>query len=109
MIRGGNHITLEITDQASAFFLNTLLGVMMNAMLNDGTGFKKIVYSNRVTDLRRGSDGLVRIIRFQFHLDSYDKNTLFLFCGKRTDQIKGFLWGGDGFLLVYKQIENENF
>ena len=32
------------------------------------------------------SDGLARIIRFQFQLDPYDKNTLFLFCGKRTDR-----------------------
>ena len=31
MIRGRNHLTLEITDQASAAFLNTLLGVMMDA------------------------------------------------------------------------------
>ncbi|MGO5444862.1 hypothetical protein ACTQXY_15355 [Faecalimonas sp. LCP19S3_D12] len=31
MIRGRNHITLEIIDQASASFLNTLLGVMMDA------------------------------------------------------------------------------
>lgn len=61
------------------------------------------------TDLRRGIDGLARIIRFQFHLYSYDKNTLFLFCGRRTDRIKELLWEGDGFFLVYKRIENINF
>ena len=27
----GNHLTLEITDQVSASFLHTLLGVMMDA------------------------------------------------------------------------------
>lgn len=31
MIRGRNHLTLEITDQASATFLRTLLGAMMDA------------------------------------------------------------------------------
>lgn len=31
VIRCGNNFTLEITDQASASFLNTLLGVMINA------------------------------------------------------------------------------
>ena len=31
MIRGRNHLTLEITDQASASFLHTLLGAMMDA------------------------------------------------------------------------------
>lgn len=32
--------------------------------------------------------------------------SLFLFCGKRTDRIKGLIWEGDGFLLLYKRIEN---
>lgn len=31
VIRSRNNLTLEITDQASASFLNTLLGVMRNA------------------------------------------------------------------------------
>lgn len=50
-------------------------------MLNDGTGFKKVYLATGFTDLRRGIDGLARVIRFQFQLDPYDKNTLFLFCG----------------------------
>lgn len=78
-------------------------------MLNDGAGFKKVYLATCFTDLRRGIDGLARIIRFQFQLDPYDKNTLFLFCGKRTDRIKGLIWEGDGFLLLYKRIENGNF
>lgn len=60
-------------------------------MLNDGSGFKKVYLATGFTDLRRGIDGLARIIRFQFQLDPYDKNTLFLFCGKRTDRIKGLM------------------
>ena len=72
-------------------------------MLNDGSGFKKVYLATGFTDLRRGIDGLARIIRFQFQLDPYDKNTLFLFCGKRTDRIKGLIWEGDGFLLLYKR------
>ena len=63
-------------------------------MLNDGSGFKKVYIAAGFTDLRRGIDGLARIIRFQFQLDPYDRNTLFLFCGKRTDRIKGLLWEG---------------
>ena len=72
-------------------------------MLNDGTGFKKVYIATGFTDLRRGIDGLARIIRFQFHLDPYDKNALYLFCGRRTDRIKGLLWEGDGFLLLLKK------
>lgn len=75
-------------------------------MLNDAYGFKKVYLATGFTDLRRGIDGLASIIRFRFHLDPYDKNTLFLFCGRRTDRIKGLLWEGDGFLLVYKRIDN---
>lgn len=33
-------------------------------MLNDGTGFKKVYLATGFTDLRRGIDGLARIIRF---------------------------------------------
>lgn len=63
-------------------------------MLNDGTGFKKVYIATGCTDMRKGIDGLARIIRFQFNLDPYDKNTLFLFCGKRTDRIRGLIWEG---------------
>ena len=52
---------------------------------------------------------LVNIIRFCFHLDPYDRNTLFLFCGKRTNRIKGLLWEGDGFLLLYKRLDTGTF
>lgn len=78
-------------------------------MLNDGTGFKKIYLAMGYTDLRRGIDGLTAIIRFQFDLDPYDKNTLFLFCGRRCDRIKAVLWEGDGFLLMYKRLEKAAF
>ena len=41
-------------------------------MLNDGSEFKKVYLATGFTDLRRGIDGLARIIRFQFQLDPYD-------------------------------------
>lgn len=78
-------------------------------MLNDGKGFKKIYRATGYTDLRRGIEGLAGIIRFQFELDSYDRNTLFLFCGRRCDRIKALLWDGDGFLLMYKRLDNGAF
>ena len=48
-------------------------------MLNDAdaSGFKKVYLAMGFTDLRRGIDGLATIVRFQFKLDPYDKNTLF--------------------------------
>ncbi len=78
-------------------------------MLNDSSGFKKIYLSTGYTDLRKGIEGLAAIIRYQFHLDPYDKNTLFLFCGRRSDRIKALLWEGDGFLLMFKRLDTGAF
>ena len=63
-------------------------------MLNDATGFDKIFIATGYTDLRRGIDGLASTIKYQFELDPFQKNILFLFCGKRTDRIKGLVWEG---------------
>ncbi|MCR5313680.1 MAG: transposase [Bacteroidaceae bacterium] len=30
---------------------------------------------------------------------------LFLFCGRQSTKIKGLLWEGDGFLLLYKRVD----
>lgn len=57
------------------------------------------------TDLRKGIDGLVDVVQQQFELDPYQK-ALFLFCGSRKDRFKGLLWAGDGFLLLYKRLED---
>ena len=73
-------------------------------MLNDAVGFEKIFIATGYTDLRRGIDGLASTIKFQFDLDPFQKHVLFLFCGKRTDRIKGLVWEGDGFLLLYKRL-----
>ncbi len=56
------------------------------------------------TDLRKGIDGLARLIQQQFALDPFT-NTLFLFCGRRRDRIKGLYWEKDGFILLYKRLE----
>ena len=60
-------------------------------MLNNATGFKKIYLATGFTDLRRGIEGLASIVKFQFNLDPYDKDTLFLFCGRRSDRIKALV------------------
>ena len=60
-------------------------------MLNDNTGFSKIIVAAGYTDLRRGIEGLATIIRFKYQLEPYEKNVLFLFCGKKTDRIKGLM------------------
>lgn len=78
-------------------------------MLNDAVGFEKIFIATGYTDLRRGIDDLASTIKFQFDLDPFQKHILFLFCGKRTDRIKGLIWEGDGFLLLYKRLNIGGF
>lgn len=60
------------------------------------------------TDLRRGIDGLAEVIQGKLSLDPYSE-ALFLFCGRKRDRLKGLLWEGDGFLLLYKRLDNGVF
>lgn len=61
------------------------------------------------TDLRYGIDSLAAIISQRYHMDIFAPNTLFLFCGRSASRIKGLLWEGDGFLLLYKRVESGHF
>lgn len=78
-------------------------------MLNNATGFQKIYIAAEYTDLRRGIDGLAFIVKFNFQLDPYEKDILFLFCGRRSDRMKGLVWEEDGILLLYKRLELGGF
>lgn len=69
---------------------------------------QKVYLAAGYTDLRMGIDGLGSIIRYQFRLDPQTP-CLFLFCGRRADRIKGLFWQGDGFLLLYKRLDNGRF
>jgi len=79
-------------------------------MLNDLdiTRVKHVYCKPNRTDLRKGIDGLVSIIRADLHLDPTD-GSLFLFCGARSDRIKGIIHEGDGYLLLYKRISDGAF
>ena len=78
-------------------------------MLNDARGFRRIIIACGKTDLRRGIDGLVAIIQEQFQMDPGEKDVLFLFCGTRSDRIKGIVFEGDGYLLLYKRLTGGRF
>lgn len=77
-------------------------------MLNDFTCQGNIYIACGYTDLRKGIDGLALLVEQQFNMQ-IDQHDLFLFCGRRTDRIKGLMWEGDGFLLVYKRLEEGTF
>lgn len=75
-------------------------------MLEDAAGIRRVVLACGVVDLRKGIDGLAMIIGDKYKQNPFEKGTLFLFCGRRTDRIKGWLWQGTGFLLLYKRLED---
>jgi transposase len=70
-------------------------------MLEDAAGIRRVVLACGTVDLRKSIDGLSMIIG-----GKYNQGTLFLFCGRKSDRIKGLLWMGDGFLLLYKRFED---
>ena len=77
-------------------------------MLNDISSNQQVYLVTGYTDLRRSIDGLAMLIQGQLRLDPFS-SALFLFCGRRRDRIKGLLWERDGFLLLYKRLDNGQF
>lgn len=78
-------------------------------MLNDATCFKAVYIVCGYTDLRSGMDRLAALIEAQTGNRPYISDTLYLFCGRRTDRIKGLVWEGDGWLLLYKRLSDGRF
>ena len=62
-------------------------------MLKEGYGssFSRVLLKVGYTDLRKGIDGLALLVEQEFGVDPMEPGTLFLFCGRRTDRIKGLL------------------
>ena len=73
-------------------------------MLNDFNCSCPVYIACGYTDLRRGIDGLATLVKSQFQMDPFQR-ALFLFCGRRRDRIKGLYWEQDGFILLYKRLE----
>lgn len=80
-------------------------------MLKDANpkSFKAIYVVCGYTDMRYGIDTLAAIIENRYHLSLFVPNTLFLFCGRRSNKIKGLVWEGDGFLMLTKRVEDGRF
>ena len=61
------------------------------------------------TDMRYGVNSLAAIVESKYNLNVFAPNTLFLFCGRATNKIKGLIWECDGFLMIYKRLEKNHF
>lgn len=78
-------------------------------MLCDANGFDEIYIAPGYTDLRYNIDGLARLIQDYYGLNPFKKNVIFMFCGRSSKKMKALVWEGDGFLLLYKRLEDGKF
>lgn len=77
-------------------------------MLGDISQADHIYLACGHTDMRKAIDGPAAIVQQNFKLDPFS-NSLFLFCGRKPNQLKALYWEGDGFVLLYKRLENSRF
>ena len=78
-------------------------------MLNDASCFKQVYIVTGYTDLRSGIDRLAALVQSYLGDHCFEPDTIYLFCGRKTDRIKGLLWENDGYLLLYKRLEKGSF
>ena len=80
-------------------------------MLKDGYGvfFNKVILRMGRTDLRWGIDKLAALLEMEYGFDLMEEGTLYLFCGRRLDRIKGLLYDSDGYILLTKRLTNGSF
>lgn len=60
------------------------------------------------TDMRKGIDGLAQILEGTLGENVYSK-AVYLFCGRSSTKMKALVWDGDGFLLLYKRLDNGKY
>lgn len=77
-------------------------------MLGDITKADRVYIACGYTDMRRSIDGLAAIVQEKFNLSPFE-NSLFLFCGRKKNRLKALYWEGDGFVLLYKRLENGKY
>ena len=77
-------------------------------MLGDIRQAKNVYIVTGYTDMRKGIRSLVPYVMQNFKMDPYE-SSLFLFCGKKCDRLKALLWEPDGFVLLYKVLDNSRY
>src|SRR5689334_23597360 len=60
------------------------------------------------TDLRKSFDSLAELVRQQLQGDPLS-GQLFVFRNRRADRIKLLYWDEDGFVIIYKRLEEGSF
>ena len=66
-------------------------------MLEEAADIRRVVIACEYVNLCKEIDGLSMIIGDRYYQNPFEKGTLFLFSGRRSDRIKGLLWMGEWF------------
>ena len=67
----------------------------------------KIWLATCAVDFRKSIDGLLEIVHANFSLDA--KDSIFIFYSRNKKKIKILAWHGNGFILIYKRLEQGRF
>ncbi len=68
----------------------------------------RIWLATRATDLRKSFDTLAELVRQQLQADPFSGH-LFVFRNQRADRVKLLYWDEDGFVIIYKRLEQGSF
>ena len=68
-------------------------------MLNDAKDLQAVYIVCGYTDLRKGIDSLSNIISQTYGMDPFQPGTLFMFCGRKTEQTGSRHLYGKRFIL----------
>jgi transposase len=68
----------------------------------------RIWLGRQPTDLRRSFDALAEQVRQELRQDPLSGH-VFVFRNKRADRVKLLYWDEDGFVIVYKRLEQGTF
>ena len=77
-------------------------------MLGDYSHAEHIYIVCGRTGMHKSIDALASCVKQSFQLDPFS-NSLFLLCVHQSDRMKALLWEGNGFVLLYKRLENGRF
>ena len=69
----------------------------------------RVFVSCAPTDMRRGIEGLARIIELEYKDDPFAESSTWAFINRRADKIKLLRWDENGFWLYYKKLARGTF
>jgi len=68
----------------------------------------QIFMASKPVDMRKGFDGLMAIVRNEWHVDIFSGH-LFVFLGRNQNRIKILHWDRGGLVLYIKRLEKGRF